>query len=137
MAKRVLFLDDDPGRHKAVKHIFLHDEAYTAQDAIQKLQDALYDVVFLDHDLGGMEMVESNGSEETGYTVAKWIAANKPTIPLIVVHSLNPVGSENIASLLRQSGYNVYKCMFTFLRAFGQDFLDWDPSTPLSGVISG
>lgn len=121
--KKILFLDDNKQRHKAVKPHFLHDEAYTAQEAIVLLQKHKYEIVFLDHDLGGKEMVASEGTEETGYTVVKWIAENKPVIPLIVVHSLNPVGAENMVTLLRNLNYNVLKRGFLQVKETIGDFV--------------
>ena len=125
--KRILFLDDSPGRHKDIRPHTLHDAAFTAGEATTMLAANAYDIVFLDHDLGGREMVSSHGDEETGYTVAKWIAANRPAIPLVVVHSLNPAGSDNIAGLLKGHGYRVLQCGFLRLRASLPAILAWEP----------
>lgn len=111
-AKRVLFLDDDPWRHKMVRPHMKFDAAYTAADCIRLLAESDYDVVFLDHDLGGAQMVESEGPEETGYTVAKWMEANRRAVGLVVVHSLNPVGRANMLALLRNAGYQTLECPF-------------------------
>lgn len=127
MAKRILFLDDDLERHRAVQSTLLHDAAYTAKQAIAWLRAKSYDVVFLDHDLGGREGVDSHGPEETGYTAAKWIAENGPVIPLVVVHSMNPTGAGNIASLLRGHGYTVVESPFRVLKSDLQWILDWKP----------
>ncbi len=116
-AKRVLFLDDDPWRHKLVRPHMKYEATYTAADCIRLLAEGHYDVVFLDHDLGGMQMVESEGPEETGYTVANRMEANRPSAGLVVVHSLNPVGRANMLALLRTAGYEVLDCPFTRLVA--------------------
>jgi hypothetical protein len=54
--------------------------------------------ISLDHDLGLEE------SEKTGYDIAKWLVEysmdNNINLPLIRVHSANPVGSKNIISLI-------------------------------------
>ncbi len=112
--KRILFLDDDLDRHRKVKSHMPYDAVYTAVGAIEKLSTKQYDIVFLDHDLGGRQMVDSN-EEETGYTVAKWIAANKPVIEFIVVHSLNHGGSANMISVLRRAEYECQYIPFTSL----------------------
>lgn len=125
--KRILFLDDNKHRHRTIKPYLLHDEAFTAGEAIKLLQDKQYDIVFLDHDLGESEMVFSFSEEETGYTVAKWIAENKPKIPLVVVHSLNYEGSNNIACLLKNHDYYVLQQMFTELPQVVDDILAWEP----------
>jgi CheY-like chemotaxis protein len=129
--KRILFLDDNKERHRAVKPHFLHDEAYTTSDAIALLQKHNYDIVFLDHDLEGKEMLAPANdllteykAEETGFTVVKWIVANKPVIPLIVVHSLNPAGAESMVSLLRHFNYNVIQRGFLQLKETLNEFVD-------------
>lgn len=116
MAPRILFLDDNKYRHKTVKSHLLHDEAYTVEDAVRLLQEKKYDAVFLDHDLGGEEMVSSD-REDTGMTVAKWMVENKYETKLVVVHSCNPGGAANMTSLLRQAGYEVVQTPFTSLIA--------------------
>lgn len=55
--------------------------------------------ISLDHDLGLEEE-----TEKTGYDAAKWLVQysmdNFIDLPLIKVHSANPVGSKNIISLI-------------------------------------
>lgn len=101
---KILILDDDKIRHLLFKtnfvgHVLVH--TYTAQEAIKALEEDLFEVAFLDHDLGGHSYVESEGEEETGYTVAKWLAEHpdrKP--PIIHIHSYNPVGAQNMKNIL-------------------------------------
>ena len=94
----ILILEDDHVRQE----IFLRNLAdanavivETATDAIQRLSESRWDYLFLDHDLGGTQLVESGPG--TGYEVAEWLAEN-PTFqpPNIVIHSFNPGGAENI-----------------------------------------
>lgn len=115
MAKRFLFLDDNDFRHRKIKPHLLHDEARTVSEAVALLAANRYDAVFLDHDLGGAENVLSGGVEETGYDVAVWMAANRPPVPLVVVHSLNGPGAANITCLLRAAGYRVEEVPFVRL----------------------
>ena len=49
----------------------------------------------LDHDLGG---------EKTGYDIAKWCVENGIT-GVFRVHSMNPVGKQNIRQLLTHYGW--------------------------------
>lgn len=114
---KILFLDDNKARHRTMKPHLLHDEAFTAGEAIKLLQEKEYEIVFLDHDLDDKQMVSSFGEEETGYTVAKWISENKPKISLIVSHSLNSEGRANIAQLLENLGYKVIQCSFLSLES--------------------
>lgn len=127
--KRVLFLDDSPERQKTMRLYLGPDRAFTAQQAIDKLAESMtafkpYDVVFLDHDLGGKEHVDSDGPEETGYTVAKWIVENRPYIPIIIVHSLNQPGATRIADCLIAAGYLALKVSYLTLKADPRLVLD-------------
>lgn len=58
-------------------------------------QNGLPDFISFDHDLG---------EGKTGYDCAKWLVEfcldNQLPLPEFVVHSQNPVGKENIESLL-------------------------------------
>ena len=57
--------------------------------------------ISLDHDLGLI-----SETEKTGYDVAKWLIDysidNQLILPLIKVHSANPVGAKNIISLINR-----------------------------------
>ena len=57
-----------------------------------------YDKIFIsfDHDLGG---------GMTGYDVAKYIVENEHKLDGFTVHSMNPVGAQNIIDLLTHYGY--------------------------------
>ena len=77
-----------------------------------------YDGLFLDHDLGGRQMVDSIESN-TGYTFCKWIIENTETnkkIP-IVVHSMNPAGSDKMAEILTDNKFiDVFKISYPYLK---------------------
>lgn len=76
--------------------------ARTAKDAIQLLGTECYDVVFLDHDLGGQVYVESGPG--TGYEVAEWMAGNlKDCDPVVVIHTLNPAGRSRMRAVLPEA----------------------------------
>lgn len=58
-----------------------------------------YDIPFaihFDHDLG---------ETKSGYDVAKYIVENQIPMKVFGVHSMNPVGTENIRDLLTHYGY--------------------------------
>lgn len=103
----LLFLDDDLERHKLFKRKFIEHTVtpvYTAAEAIAELERHVFDAVFLDHDLGGHQFVDSNGPEPTGFTVARWMLNNPERIPpRVFVHSYNPVGAQNIKQILPQA----------------------------------
>jgi DNA-binding NarL/FixJ family response regulator len=103
---RVLFLDDEELRHRAVKRFnprFTH--TYTARQAIEALAASRYEVCFLDHDLGG---------PETGHDVARWLAQQEPTNrpSRVFVHSMNPVGVARMVRTLTDAGVCATGMMF-------------------------
>lgn len=104
---RILVLDDDHTRLKAFNQRLIGsvvDCVTTSKDAISKLNEHQYDVVYLDHDLGGNTHVPSG--ENTGYEVAQHIASmeNKPRN--IIIHSFNMAGAKNMMSLLHDAVYS-------------------------------
>lgn len=121
---RVLFLDDDPGRHSdfrmgSIGHDVVFVETYA--EAVHMLQNqGKFDDVWLDHDLSE-EMAEGRGryGEKTGYDVACVVAS----LPIelrparVVVHSLNAPGGERMMSALRSGGVNCVRYPFSMFRA--------------------
>lgn len=106
--KKILFLDDCEIRHNTFKSKFKIPDTqveyvYTASKAISALKNKLYNVVFLDHDLGGQSFVKSG--KNTGYEVALFIA----TMPAdkrpyqVIIHSHNPVGALNMKRALQNA----------------------------------
>lgn len=70
----------------------------TAIQAIRAYIIFGYDInhISFDHDLGG---------EKSGYDVAKYLVENQIDIKCFSVHSMNPVGRNNIIQLLTHYGY--------------------------------
>lgn len=102
---KILVLEDDRNRIRKFKaELVGHDVDYaeTSDDAIRSVAQNCYDLAFLDHDLGGLAMVESDTPEyDTGYKFAKRLVAEGLHVPeFIIVHSLNVHGADNIKSLL-------------------------------------
>jgi len=99
---RILILEDSVERQEQFyKNLINYDVEITdsSKTAIQKLSNEKWDILFLDHDLGGEAYVPSG--ENTGYEVAKFLEENQQFMPRnIVVHSLNSVGAKNINDAL-------------------------------------
>ncbi len=111
--RRLLFLDDDPERCRKVQQAAPYaDIFHTAFGAISALFVSDYEIVSLDHDLGSQTMVDSGPG--TGYEVACFIAKSKRP-KLVVLHSFNRVGVQNMARVLISSGVT------TAIGAFGTD----------------
>jgi len=94
---KILFLDDSHERINIVKKRWDKHElsiAETSQEAITLLSNFKFDLVSLDHDLGGEVYVKSG--KNTGYEVAQFIAKMKTPPPIVIVHSWNSVGAKNM-----------------------------------------
>lgn len=74
--------------------------AIEASQAKRLLSNSHWDVIFLDHDLGGKVFVDSSESN-TGYQVAKYIKESNISYGQIITHTQNSVGGENIVNLLK------------------------------------
>jgi len=118
--KNIFILDDDIMRHKALVkkaselvnfeaaevHI-----AFDAKDAKRILLERTYwDVIMLDHDLGNQVLVDSS-EENTGFQVAKFIRENNIKFGRCLLHSMNPVGVNNMLGELKGLG-DVYRTPF-------------------------
>ena len=90
----------------------------TCIDSAKRDYTGVYDGLFLDHDLGGRQMVDSNESN-TGYTFCKWIIENTETNKKtpIVVHSMNLVGTEKMVEILTDNKFfEVFKISYPHLK---------------------
>lgn len=99
---KILILEDDAERIKLFRQNLIgHDLDITdsSKQAIKLLKSNKYNVIFLDHDLGGKQNVASG--EDTGYEVALWLSKNPERKPnQIIIHSYNPVGRQNMKAVL-------------------------------------
>ena len=119
MIYKILFLDDNAERTKvfmdeinslASLHDILINVDYcaTADKCIELLSNKKYDIVFLDHDLGGEVYVDANRAD-TGSEVARYISKNQERFinTKFILHSLNAVGRQNMFSLIRNNVYSI------------------------------
>jgi len=106
---QILFLDDDPYRHKTFQSMMIGKGTITgvktALECIEQLEAKTWDWVFLDHDLGGMTFVNSD-REDCGMEVVRWIAENKPCVAKIVTHTANTEAGLAMVQLLQKAGYD-------------------------------
>jgi CheY-like chemotaxis protein len=129
----ILILEDDPERiqifRRKIRGVnFQIDYAETAEEAIRLWEARNYDVVFLDHDLGGECYVDTS-HKNTGSEVVRWAITRQQTFPLdqpyIIIHSLNTPAAQDMEDRLKRDGFeNVHRIPFTNLM---RDYLD-DPS---------
>ena len=108
-----LILDDDVERHLHFRRIFERKRwpfphvATTVFEAARRLSIYKYQYVFLDHDLGYTD------SKATGMSLVQWIVnavrtgKRRFSGTTFIVHSLNPVGAENMVQALMAVGLKV------------------------------
>jgi len=122
---KVLILEDDPQRQKYFAYWKLQNHQVTMAnnvgEIISELEENEFDVLFLDHDLGWNTYVNSFGKEETGYLVALWLAENPDKQPgTIVLHTLNPVGRENMKAVLPKAHIVPFAWNYTLEQLFNR-----------------
>lgn len=112
---RILFLDDDPLRHRAFARRSAGNDVTHVRTAL-KAAIALkhrprFDVVYLDYDLHK----HGNPMATTGQAVATYLAHHLPTWKRpakVFVHSRNPPGAAAMVDTLRRAGYYVLQKPF-------------------------
>ena len=99
---RIFILEDDIARRDAFEVCLSEHDLDIAIDAeaATRLFAPPYDVILLDHDLGGG--VDTDGSN-TGAAFAKWLMNNhKEDVMLscVITHSYNPDGAKEICRII-------------------------------------
>ncbi len=96
--KRILFLDDDPKRIDEFRErIGKLDDldvtiVETAHECIAHLGRRRFDLVLLDHDLGGETFCDSD-REDCGMEVVRWLKQNRGSHGAFIVHTMNAVAA--------------------------------------------
>jgi CheY-like chemotaxis protein len=103
---KVLFLDDDKERIKKARPLFIGHNLTVVEnekDAVAELDKITFELVSLDHDMAGCQMVPSGPG--TGFEVAEFIAsldrAKQPKY--IILHSFNEDGCKNMYKVLESA----------------------------------
>lgn len=87
--------------------------------AFLKEHGPLIEVVFLDHDLAQRVFVSSD-DKNTGAEVARFMVSDDCTLSRsvsIIVHSLNPIGADNIMNVLDGQYPNLHRIPYDLVRA--------------------
>lgn len=116
---KVLILEDDPTRMLAFERRFKEttsaeitfDHVDNVHNAIKMLKKNDYDMIFLDHDLGGETFVATNETN-TGSELARWMSVNRDSFNFsgpILIHSFNPQGAEYMLHTLKSEFKEVFK----------------------------
>lgn len=115
LTKRLLFLDDI--RHPKDAYRYTKQEIFQKEDwhivrnyqafVDRILEKGLPEMISFDHDLADEHYLETDSGkfvEKTGYDCAKWLIEycmdRYLELPQYYCHSMNPVGKQNIESLL-------------------------------------
>ncbi len=106
---RIFILEDSKERHiwfrnKLKDHDI--DMVETAAEGVDLIQKNKYDRIFLDHDLGGDFMADSDVESNCGVTVAKALAHSINKDTQTIIHSWNPVGARKMHEILYYDGGN-------------------------------
>ena len=107
---KMLVLDDDEQRIKVLRRVFAdaHIEwVQTAPECIDKLNEP-WDVIRLDHDLGGEIYVDSNRAD-TGMEVVRHLEVthyDNLDEAVIIVHTRFDTAGKEMAQRLKQAGYD-------------------------------
>lgn len=106
----VLFMDDMRERHRSFMELVDREKAtvfpaYTALQAVDLLQNNVFDEVFLDHDLCVEDIMCKVGEqtlEPTGMVVVEHIMEMVCPPPRVIVHTCNTPAAEAMVSRLKE-----------------------------------
>jgi CheY-like chemotaxis protein len=123
---RVLIVEDDERRLLWFRSRLIgvpFDFTKDVEEAKRLIDEVDYTQIFLDHDLADEHYaVWQEGStrhdETTGYAVAKYLAENpeRSRDAEIIIHSLNPLGSERMERKLKETRRAVRRVPFLQLQ---------------------
>lgn len=130
---RILILEDDVEDRVPYFRYWLTQKAdvtlvfaETADQAIHALQCGelenrlAFDLIFLDHDLGGEQMVSTEG-KNTGSEVVRWMVSNLHHYCPVIVHSLNYGAAVEMKQKLEDMGMECYRIPYSNLQDKLQD----------------
>lgn len=119
---RIFVLEDNENRIQLFRDFFtkygiIAHYATSVRNAERMYQRANPDLLFLDHDLGGQVYVDSD-EPNTGYQFVKWLKENDPLwrARSYVIHSMNPVGVDNMIEELGDETKNLWRIPFDIKR---------------------
>lgn len=122
---KILILDDENFRHERFSEYYKGNEVFHAtkySQFIEALNIQKWDIIHLDHDLGEEPIADSYvdgwGSTRyfTGYHAAlKIIELSEAYCPgLVIVHSMNPRGAEEIYKVLNKNNIEVLQKTYSY-----------------------
>jgi ActR/RegA family two-component response regulator len=114
--KQILFLDDDKRRiHEFYQRLISAENditiVETADACIAELNRQSFDLVCLDHDLGG-EIYCDSSREDCGMEVVRWLKSNRREHGAFIVHTMNTIAAAAMYIDLNAMGYHVQQAVF-------------------------
>ena len=126
---RILILEDSQERIDVFTDALCFDSheiiiVETAEDAITYLEKDEFDLLMLDHDLGG-ECYVDTAEKNTGSEVVRWLTnSGYRSSPVIIVHSMNEPAARSMEHALAYDGFEVHR--IPFVQMIAMDYLN-DP----------
>lgn len=120
---KIFVLEDNAERisllQRELPKIFVGAQVFyseTADDGKKVLlKEQPFDILLLDHDLGGKVFVNSH-DHNTGYQVAIFVRENNIPYQIAIAHTMNPAGGENIVSVLPKSIHIPFPILLSYLK---------------------
>jgi CheY-like chemotaxis protein len=93
MSKRILFLDDDKGRHSYFRSLansigIIPECVETVEECCAKIKTSYFDIISLDHDLSG-EIYIDQSRKDCGMEVVRFLESNEIQQGEVICHSYN------------------------------------------------
>lgn len=114
---KVFVLEDDPDRIRLFAEVLEgHDWTciHTCDRTYEFHAHSPYDLILLDHDLGGRQMVDH---EDSGTEFVKLVRDHIGSKARVTIHSYNPDGARRMSKLLEEVG------VFPVIQPFGPTLL--------------
>ena len=110
---KILILEDDKNRIDFFKkHFNRHELIFvdSCRSALNNLYNQKFDIVYVDHD------IPSDNPNNNGYKLIKKVVESKlQKKASFLIHSMNPVGANNMLKTLQHNGYDAHWIPFHLL----------------------
>lgn len=113
--RNILFLDDDSKRTEVAIKRYSQDNLYETSTAEQTIDlfkaEDFWDIISLDHDLGG-EVYVNSVRKDCGMEVVRYMCTFVIPVRVVIIHTWNEQAAEVMSQKLRYVGYYVLQIPF-------------------------
>lgn len=111
--RRALVLEDCNFRIDYIQELrffdtIVHHETVKGFSEAWENRDSAFDLLILDHDLGGDLMNSRDAEGKTGQHAVTFLCRQETKLPPILVWSCNPTGGDLMAKRLAEKGHRAY-----------------------------